>query len=1050
MAEERKLVSVLFVDIVDSTAHAEASDPEDIRERLQLFFETFRTRVEHFGGVVEKFIGDAAVAVFGAPLAHGDDAERAVRCGIAVLDDVASLDPDGPAAGMRVRGAVNTGEAIVSLGSDHERGEALATGDVVNTAARLQSAAPPGGLVVGEETFRATRRAIRYEELPAVDAKGKREPVPAWLVVGEGTAPARPASGFVGRGRELEVLMSTWDRVVAERRPHLFSVLGPPGIGKSRLSKEFLARVEAGGGRAVRGRSLPYEEQTGYRASAEQVRDIAGILVSDSPAVARTKLMEALPRLVTEPEVDEIGRYLSLLLGVGTDDRSEGETPLFFAVRRVVEGLGAGGPTVLVFEDVHWADTSQLELMEYLTTHVRDVPVAFLALARPELLDTRPTWGAGLLSHTTIPLEPLSAADAAAVATAALADAPDAEATVRRLIEVAEGNPLFIEELAAAVAEGAHGSALPSTVREAIASRIDILPADRRTVLLDASVIGKSFWRGALAAIGDEDHLDAILDELEARDLIRREPTSRVEADREFAFKHILIREVAYGTLPRAARRERHAAVAKYLEQQAGDAPDLAWFLAHHWREAGENAKAVEYLIVAAERAQQAFAKDEAIALFDEAVELSPEPADRNRVRLIRAFALSDLADYEAAALELDELIPELDGEDEIDALIGRTRTAIWTEQFDVAMTTAERARELAEGSNDPVRLAPAIGFVCGVQTMTGDLDASIAHGEEALRRWVPGTRGSDLATLKEFLSDSYYWAGEYAKSEAFAREAHELGGTTHNVNALMRGGGWRGVALAGMGRTEESMDLLEVMIETAERIGRPRFAAPALNYSTQNFRDLYLLEEARARNERALEVVGREGEYGMPGMQGRIDMLITDLMQDDVGRVQREWPKLWEEAINGSAWRPWLGGCRLAFVRAQLAQQTEGPEATVEAATDAIERAERIQRRKYAEMSRVILGAALVRLGRKDEGLPVLEAAVEGADALGTPSLRWQHRVALGRARYDTGDDDGAAIAYREAADVIRSFADSLSPQHAASFLGAEPVRETLATAGG
>jgi class 3 adenylate cyclase/tetratricopeptide (TPR) repeat protein len=1049
MAEERKLVSVLFVDIVDSTAHAERTDPEDVRERLQLFFETFRTRVERFGGVVEKFIGDAAVAVFGAPLAHGDDAERAVRCGIAVLDEIGSLDPNGPAAGMRVRGAVNTGEAIVSLGSEHERGEALATGDVVNTAARLQSAAPPGGLVVGEETYRATRRSIRYEELPAVDAKGKREPVAAWLVVGDGTAAPRPVSGLVGRGRELDVLASTWERVVAERRPHLITVLGPPGIGKSRLSKEFLASVSADRARTVFGRSLPYEEQTGYRASVEQVRAVAGILVSDPPAVARTKLMEALPGLVTGPEVDEIGRYLSLLLGLGTDDRSEDKTPLFFAVRRVVEGLGAEGPTVLVFEDVHWADTSQLELLDYLTTHVRDVPVAFLALARPELLDTRPTWGAGLLSHTTIPLEPLSAEDAAAVAIATLGDAPSD--TVRQMIEVAEGNPLFIEELAASVAEGAHGvTELPSTVREAIASRIDILPAEQRTVLLDASVIGKSFWRGALAAIGDEQQLDPILDALEARDLIRREPTSRVEADREFAFKHILIREVAYGTLPRAARRERHAAVAKYLEQQAGDAPDIAWFLAHHWREAGENGKAVEYLLAAAERAQQAFAKDEAIALYDEAIELSADAADRNRVRLIRAFALSDLADYEAAANELDELIPELEGEDEIDALIGRTRAAIWTEQFDVGMTMAQRARELAERADDPVRTAPAIGLVCGVQTMTGKVDDAIAHGEEALQRWVPGTRPSDFATVKEFLSDCYYWAGEYARSEHLASEAYELGGSTHNLNALIRGGSWRGVALAGLGRTEESMAFLEMMIGTAERIGRPRFAAPALNYSTQNFRDLYLLDEARSRNERALEVVGREGEYGMPGMQGRIDLLITDLMQDDVGRVQREWPKLWDEAINGASWRPWLGGCRLSFIRAKLAQQAEGPEATVDAARDAIERAERIRRRKYAVLSRGILGEALVALGRADEGVAELEAAAVGADLLGTPNLRWQHRVALGRARYTIGDDDGAAAAYGEAADVIRAYAGSLTPEHAASYLGAEPVREALQAAGG
>ncbi len=1050
MAEERKLVSVLFVDIVDSTAHAERNDPEDVRERLQLFFDTFRAQVERFGGVVEKFIGDAAVAVFGAPLAHGDDAERAVRCGIGVLGDVTALDPNGVAAGMQVRGAVNTGEALVALGTDHARGEALATGDVVNTAARLQTSARPGQLVVGDETYRATRRTIRYEQLPAVDAKGKSQPVTAWLVVGEEPAPARPAAAFRGRDRELEALAATWERVVAERRPHLITILGPPGIGKSRLGKEFLGGVQAEGGRSVLGRSLPYEERTGYRSSAEHVKRVAGILETDPPALARTKLMETLSGLVSEAEVEEMARYLSLMLGLGLDDPSEDKTPLFFAVRRLTEGLGAERPTVFVFEDVHWADASQLELMEYLTTHVRDLPVAFLALARPELLDTRPTWGAGLLSHTTIPLEPLSAGDAAAVAATALGGSPDVAATIERLIDVAEGNPLFIEELAASVAEGAHESTrLPSTVREAIASRIDILPSDQRTVLMDASVIGKSFWRGALGAIGDDRNLDAHLDSLEARDLIRREPMSRVGGDREFAFKHILILEVAYGTLPRAARRERHAAVAKYLEQQVSDAPDLAWFLAHHWREAGENAKAVEYLVVAAERAQQAFAEDESIALYDEAIDLSEAPVDRNRIRLMRAFALLDLADYETAGQELDDLLGDLDGGSEIDALIGRTRASIWTERFDEAMATAQRARELAEAAGDDERIAPAIGFLCGVHAMRGEMDSAIRSGEEALHRWIPGTRASDFAGVNEFLADAYYWVGSYERAEELARLATDVGGTAHNVDALLRGGGWRGVSLAGMGRTEESMDLLDALIETAERIGRPRFAAPSLNYSTQNLRDLYLLDQARARNERALEVVGREGEYGMPGMQGKIDLMITDLMQGDVGRVEREWSKLWAEAINGSAWRPWLGGCRLAFIRAEWARQAEGPEATVTAAIDALERAQRIHRRKYEAAARAILGEALVAVGRLDEGFTHLEAAVVDADELGTPSIRWQHRTVLGKARHATGSDDAAAAAFREAADVIHAYAATLTAEHAAGFLDAEPVREALNAAG-
>jgi class 3 adenylate cyclase/tetratricopeptide (TPR) repeat protein len=1046
MAEERKLVSVLFVDIVDSTAHAERNDPEDVRERLQLFFDTFRAQVERFGGAVEKFIGDAAVAVFGAPLAHGDDAERAVRCGIGVLSDVAALDPNGVAAGMQVRGAVNTGEALVALGTDHARGEALATGDVINTAARLQTSAHPGQLVVGDETYRATRRAIRYEQLPAVDAKGKSQPVTAWLVVGEQTTPARPAAAFRGRDRELEALAATWERVVAERRPHLITILGPPGIGKSRLGKEFLGGVRAEGGRSFLGRSLPYEEQTGYRSSAEHVKRVAGILETDPPTLARTKLVETLSGLVSEAEVDEMVRYLSLMLGLGLDDPSEDKTPLFFAVRRLIEGLGAERSTVFVFEDVHWADTSQLELMEYLTTHVRDLPVAFLALARPELLDSRPTWGAGLLSHTTIPLEPLSSGDAAAVAATALGESPDVAATIERLIEVAEGNPLFIEELAASVAEGAHeATRLPSTVREAIASRIDILPSDQRTVLMDASVIGKSFWRGALGAIGDDRNLDAHLDSLEARDLIRREPMSRVGGDREFAFKHILILEVAYGTLPRAARRERHAAVAKYLEQQVSVAPDLAWFLAHHWREAGENAKAVEYLVVAAERARQAFAEDESIALYDEAIDLSEAPADRNRIRLMRSFALLDLADYETAGQELDELLGDLDGEAEIDALIGRTRASIWTERFDEAMATAQRARELAEAGGDDERTAPAIGFLCGVHAMRGEMDDAIRSGEEALHRWIPGTRASDFAGVNEFLADAYYWVGSYERAEELARLATEVGGSAHNVDALLRGGGWRGVSLAGMGRTEESMALLDALIETAERIGRPRFAAPSLNYSTQNLRDLYLLDQARERNERALEVVGREGEYGMPGIQGKIDLMITDLMQGDVGRVEREWPKLWEEAINGSAWRPWLGGCRLAFVRAERARQAKGPQETVTAAMDALERAQRIHRRKYEAAARAILGEALVAVGRLDEGFTHLEQAVVDADELGTPSIRWQHRTVLAKARYATGNDDAAGTAFREAADVIREYAATLSAEHAAGFLDAEPVREAL-----
>ncbi len=1051
--EERKLVSVLFVDVVGSTAKADRADPEDVRDNLRAFYEKVRREVERFGGTTEKFIGDAVVAVFGAPLTHGDDAERAVRCGLAALDAIAEANStSGPGLDLEVRAAVDTGEAVVSLGTEHERGEALATGDVLNTASRLQSAAPPGRLIVGGETYRATRRAIRYRPLPAVEIKGKREPVEAWLAEGDGGVEPGAAPGpFVGRVRELESLDTIWERVVAERRPHLATIIGPPGIGKSRLTHEFVQRVEDAGGRCVSGRSLPYEEQTGYRTSAEHVKRVAGILETDTPDAARVRLMSAASGLLPADEAQEVGRYLSLLLGLGLDEPPQDRLPLFFAVRRFMEGLGNECPTVLVFEDLHWAEPSQLDLLEYLSTHVRDVPVAYFVLARPELLDMRPTWGGSLLSQSTIPLDRLSDADAAAVALSALGGIPAAESTIRSLTEIAGGNPLFVEELAASLAEGARGAdALPTTVREAIAARIDILPPAERAVLLDASVIGKTFWRGALRAIDARDDLDAALDALEARDLVHHEPRSQVEGDREFTFKHILIHDVAYRTLPRAVRRDRHAAVATYLEQSAGNhIRDVAWILAHHWREAGEHTRAVTYLVLAAERALEAMAKDEAIALYDEAVELIEDPVLRRRVRLQRALSLIELTEFDAGAAQLDELLPDLDGSDQIDALLGRARASVWLEQLDEGITAAERAKELAEQRSDLERVGPALGYLGGILTLRGEVSQAIALGEEAQRCWVPGTRRSDLAIAKEFLADAYYWIGSYERAEELARQAYEIGDQARSVEALLRGGGWRGVSLAALGRTEEALALLDQLIETAERIGRPRFGAPSLNYSTLPLRDLFLVDEARRRNEEALETVRREGAWGMPGMQAEIDLLIADLMQGDVGRTQREWPRLWDEAINGATWRPWLGGTRLAHIRAEMAHQAEGPEATIERATDAVERARACGRRKYEAASQAILGAALVEVGDVSRGIGELEAAVRAADELGTPAARWQFRSSLGRVRYATGDDSGAESAYREAAEVISGYASALSPEHAEGFLDAEPVREVLKAAG-
>src|SRR5213596_2205246 len=318
--EERKLVSVLFVDLVDSTARADKADPEDVREVLQAYHREAKQCIEHYGGIVEKFIGDAVMDVFGAPIAHGDDAERAVRAGLRVLEGIEELNKEHPGLELAARAAVNTGEAVVAVGAAHGSGEALALGDAVNVASRLQTAAPPGRLIVGDETYRSSRHIIRYEELAPIVAKGKREPVRAWLAVAPLAAPAdRPmtATPLVGREHEMALLGPIWERAVTERRTHLLTVIGPAGIGKSRLSREMASLVQGKGGRAIRGRCLPYEERTGYRAFTEQVRNVAGIFETDPPRVAREKLDEAVAALLPAEEVSEVARYLSLLLGLG-------------------------------------------------------------------------------------------------------------------------------------------------------------------------------------------------------------------------------------------------------------------------------------------------------------------------------------------------------------------------------------------------------------------------------------------------------------------------------------------------------------------------------------------------------------------------------------------------------------------------------------------------------------------------------------------------------------------------------------------------------------
>jgi class 3 adenylate cyclase/tetratricopeptide (TPR) repeat protein len=1045
--EERRLVSILFVDLEGFTASAEAADPEDVRDALGRYHGVAREQIEAYGGTVEKFIGDAVMAVFGAPTAYGDDAERAVRAGLRVLDAVAELREEG--FPLAARAAVNTGEAIVTM-ERHTTGEALAIGDVVNTAARLQAAAPAGRLVVGAETRRATRYAIGYERLEDVIAKGKAAPVEAWLATEVLSAPAerpeRPGR-FVGRDRELEIVRSVWRQATLDNRPHVVTVLGPTGIGKSRLCREVSVEIAASGGRILRGRCLPYEEQTGYHASAQLVRHAFGIYDSDPPPVARTKLEDGVAALLPEGEQADTARSLSLLLGLGTDVPAARKRLLFFAMRRMIECLGGERPTLVVFEDIHWAAASELDLIEYLGAHLRDTAAVVILLSRPELLDERP-WGARLPEHTSIALDPLTADDARTLAVG-LFDEPTASGaeTIEQLVDVAEGNPLFLEELAAASAEGASGAGLPVTVTAAISARLDRLPADLREVLFPAAVVGRTFWRDVVVqAVSGSEVVDEALDELERRDLVRREHASRLEGDVEYRFRHALIRDVAYSMLPRAERAERHAEVARYIESRVGaDSGPVAWILAHHWRMAGEADRAVPHLLVAAAVAERGWATQEVVDLYSQALDLATRPELRATIRLRRGMALKALdADQEAAA-ELEALLPELRGAERLDGLLYAGRAEIWCERHEEALRHADEALTFADELGDTAGRVAAQALSADALAMRGaegDIDRAIVLGDEALDRWPAGARGYELADHLHLQADVKYWTGDYQGAVELAVRAREAGGEAQSVHALLRGGGIDAMANVGLGEHETAIEKLEAIIGVARELGEPGAYLP--NYQSVIFREVFDLEAARAANELALEAA-RNVAFGMPRRFALSDLLQTALLSGDVGRAQADWAALWEDASEAAGWTGWLILGRLAVARAEIALYVDPPERAAELAANAVEVTVRTRRRKYEAVARCHLGRALARLGQVEEGLAELRSAVVLADTLVNPTGRWQSRAALAAALGDVGHDESAAATTREAKDIVTGFAATLAPSRRATLLAAPQVREVL-----
>jgi class 3 adenylate cyclase/predicted ATPase len=656
--EERKVVSVLFCDLVGFTAASELQDPEDVRARIRPYHTRLREEIERYGGTVEKFVGDAVMAVFGAPVAHEDDAERAVRAGLRILEAIAELNEHDPSLSLQVRVGINTGEAVVALGARPEEGEGIVTGDVVNTASRMQGAAPVNGIAVSEQTYRQTERVFSYEELTPVQVKGKAEPLSIWRPLEAhsrfGTDVTRShATPFVGRELEKPLLIGTLERSIQQRSCQLVTIVGEPGVGKSRLCAELFQYIEERPGlvRWRQGRCLPYGEGIAYWALGEIVKAECGILESDPPEQAASKLERALP--ADDPDRAWLLARLAPLVGAGGEPAAQEES--FTAWRRFLGSWAAERETVLVFEDLHWADAALLSFLEHLADWSEGMPLLLLCTARPELYERHASWAAGLRNATTINLAPLSDDETARLFSSLLERAVLPVETQQALLERAGGNPLYAEEFVRLLADrellaGAlEDVPLPDSVQALIAARLDTLSPERKSLLQDAAVVGKLFWAGAVAEMGGREPRDVelALHELARKELVRPARTSSMEGEAEYSFWHLLVRDVCYSQIPRAARATRHRSAATWIERKAGErAEDLADVLADHFLTAAELTRAAGQAeeteeLEASARRYLALAGERALALDVERAEQS----------LARALALAPAGHPERASL---------------------------------------------------------------------------------------------------------------------------------------------------------------------------------------------------------------------------------------------------------------------------------------------------------------------------------------------------------------------------------------------------------------
>jgi class 3 adenylate cyclase/tetratricopeptide (TPR) repeat protein len=969
---ERRFVSVVFADLVGFTSASESRDAEETRELLTRYFDTCRRLIELYGGTIEKFIGDAVMAVWGTPTAREDDAERAVRAALDLVAAVSALGDEVGAPELQARAGVLAGEAAVTLGAE---AEGMVAGDLVNTASRIQAAAEPGTVLVGESTKWATHVSIDYADAGTHQLKGKAEPLQLFraLRVTAGRGGARKAGAleppFAGRDRELRLMKELFHASAEEGKAHLVSVVGIGGFGKSRLAWELFKYVDGLATVNVwwwRGRCLAYGEGVTYWALAEMVRTRADIVEGESPETARPKLREAIaPYITDEEELEWVEPRLAHLLGLEehlTADRED----LFAAWRLYFERLSEYQPVVMVFEDVQWADSSLLEFVEYLLEWSRSYRIFVLTLARPDFQERHPTWGAGKRNYSAIFLEPLSAQAMDELLEGVVPGLP--EELRDQILERAEGVPLYAVETVRMLLDRGlleregeryrptgtiEALEIPNTLQALVAARLDGLDGEERSLLQDAAVLGKSFTKQALAALNgsNEEEVETLLGSLVRKEVLSLQADPRSPERGQYAFLQDLLRQVAYETLAKRDRKRRHLAVAAYLEEGWGPAEqEIAEVVASHYVAAIEcapededaaeiGAKARAMLTRAGERAASLAASEEAVRYFARAADLAVEPLE------------------EAAMRE-------------------RAGEMAWTgSDATTAMEELGKALALFEAAGETHQAARVSARLGEVEWQNGELEKALARMEGAYAVLSDEEPDADVAALAAQLGRLHYFRGDLELGEERIETALSLAERLWLPEIISQALNTSGMIALWKGRLETGLALTRHALEVALEHDRPTAALRAyLNLAeTLVRRDRY--EEAFARYEEgvalARKVGNRQWEHFLL-MEGAFPLLLIGRWQDAMSRLA-EVPL---SELRGTQILSFL----YTFTEVQTARGRVADARAALASGAHLEKSVDVQNSSgYASCSAIVLQAE----GRFDEALAAAEQALEAVAVL-------------------------------------------------------------------